>query len=165
MALFEKGNTKGKRFTSENQPKKRGRGKFSVLNYIKQTTGKSVDPQSSKEEILKVIQHIYESSPAELEPLMKDPNDPTKPNPNTPMWVLNVIAAINTDMRYGRTSTIEMLFDRVFGKATQTIEGNIDANVKNGPVDLSMLSTEELLQYNELLEKINKGKSKDNGKE
>ena len=94
MALFEKGNKMGHRFTSDNQPKRKGRGKFSVLSYIRQTTGKKVDPQSSKEEILKVIQHIYESSPAELEPLMKDPNDPTKPNANTPMWVLNVIAAI-----------------------------------------------------------------------
>lgn len=161
MARFEKGNKQGNRFTSENQPKRKGRGKLSVLNYIRQTTGKRVDPQSSKEEILKVIQHIYESSPAELEPLMKDPNDPTKPNANTPMWVLNVIAAINTDMRYGRTSTIEMLFDRVFGKATQPIEADVNAQVTN-TVDLSVLTTEELLQYNALLEKITAGK---NGKE
>lgn len=161
MALFEKGNKMGHRFTSDNQPKRKGRGKFSVLSYIRQTTGKKVDPQSSKEEILKVIQHIYESSPAELEPLMKDPNNPTKPNANTPMWVLNVIAAINTDMRYGRTSTIEMLFDRVFGKATQPIEADVNAQVTN-TVDLSVLTTEELLQYNALLEKITAGK---NGKE
>ena len=161
MALFEKGNKMGHRFTSDNQTKRKGRGKLSVLSYIRQTTGKKVDPQSSKEEILKVIQHIYESSPAELEPLMKDPNDPTKPNANTPMWVLNVIAAINTDMRYGRTSTIEMLFDRVFGKATQPIEADVNAQVTN-TVDLSVLTTEELLQYNALLEKITAGK---NGKE
>ena len=161
MARFEKGNKQGNRFTSENQPKRKGRGKLSVLNYIRQTTGKRVDPQSSKEEILKVIQHIYESSPSELEPLIKDPNDPHKPNPNTPMWVLNVIAAINTDMRYGRTSTIEMLFDRVFGKATQPIEADVNAQVTN-TVDLSVLTTEELLQYNALLEKITAGK---NGKE
>lgn len=163
MARFEKGNKQGNRFTSENQPKRKGRGKLSVLNYIRQTTGKRVDPQSSKEEILKVIQHIYESSPSELEPLIKDPNDPHdshKPNPNTPMWVLSIISAINTDMRYGRTSTIEMLFDRVFGKATQTIEGEINTNVN--PVDLSVLTTEELLQYNALLEKIKTG---NNGKE
>ena len=161
MARFEKGNKQGNRFTSENQPKRKGRGKLSVLNYIRQTTGKRVDPQSSKEEILKVIQHIYESSPSELEPLIKDPNDPHKPNPNTPMWVLSIISAINTDMRYGRTSTIEMLFDRVFGKATQPIEADVNAKVTN-TVDLSVLTTEELLQYNALLEKITAGK---NGKE
>lgn len=156
MARFEKGNTKGNRFTSENQPKKKGRGRLSVLKYIQQTTGKKVDPQSSKEEILRVIQHIYESSPSELEALIKDPNDPTKGNPNTPMWVLNVIAAINADLRYGRTTTIEMLFDRVFGKATQPIEGNIDTTVTN-TLDLSVLSDEELITYNSLLEKIKTG--------
>lgn len=156
MGRFEKGNTKGNRFTSENQPKRKGRGKLSVLSYIRQVTGKKVDPQSSKEEILKVIQHLYESSPAELEPLMKDPNDPHKPNPNTPIWVLNVISAINSDIRYGRTSTIDMLFDRVFGKATQNIEGEVNANITN-TVDLSVLSTDELIQYNALLEKIKAG--------
>ena len=92
---------------------------------------------------------------------MKDPHDPSKPNANTPMWVLNVIAAINTDMRYGRTSTIVMLFDRVFGKATQPIEGEINAQVTN-KVDLSVLTTDELIQYNALLEKIKVG---NNGKE
>lgn len=156
MARFEKGNTRGNRFTSENQPKKKGRGRLSVLKYIQQTTGKKVDPQSSKEEILRVIQHIYESSPSELEALMKDPNNPKQGNPDTPMWVLNVIAAINSDMRYGRTTTIEMLFDRVFGKATQPIEGNIDTTVTNA-LDLSVLSDEELITYNSLLEKIKNG--------
>ncbi len=161
MALFEKGNKKGNRFSSENQPKRKGRGKLSVLSYIRQTTGKKVDPQSSKEEILKVIQHIYESSPSELEPLLKDPSDPKKPNPNTPMWVLSIISAINTDMRYGRTSTIEMLFDRVFGKAMQPIEADVNAQMTT-TVDLSVLTTEELLQYNALLDKIRVG---NNGKE
>lgn len=161
MALFEKGNTKGNRFTSENQPKRKGRGKLSVLSYIRKTTGKKVDPSSSKEEILKVIRHIYESSPSELEPLLKDPNDPKKPNPDTPLWVLNIINAINTDMRFGRTSTIEMLFDRVFGKATQQIEADVSAQMTTA-VDLSVLTTEELLQYNALLDKIRVG---NNGKE
>ena len=162
MALFEKGNKKGNRFTSENQPKKRGRGNLSVLKYIQTTTGKKVNPKSSKEEILKVIQHLYESSTAELEQLLKDPNDRTKPNKDTPIWVLNIISAINSDIRYGRTSTVEMLFDRVFGKAIQNIEGEINANVSNN-VDLSALSDEELIQYNTLLDKIRN--SAKNGKE
>ena len=93
---------------------------------------------------------------------MKDPTDRTKPNKDTPIWVLNIIAAINSDIRYGRTSTVEMLFDRVFGKATQNIEGEINANVSNN-VDLSALSDEELIQYNTLLDKIRN--SAKNGKE
>ena len=81
-----------------------------------------------------------------------------KPNKKTPIWVLNVVSAINTDIRYGRTSTVEMLFDRVFGKATQPIES--DVQLTNNSVDLSALTTEELLQYNSLLEKIKAGNGK-----
>lgn len=119
---------------------------MSVLNYIRKTTGKKVDPQSSREEIYKVIQHIYESSPAELEPLMKDPDNPSKPNPDTPIWVLNIIAAINNDIRYGRTSTIEMLFDRVFGKASQPIEGEINTNI-NGVNLFRVLTPDEIKNF------------------
>ena len=35
------------------------------------------------------------------------------------------MTAINTDVRYGRTNTVEMLFDRVFGKAVQTVQGDL----------------------------------------
>jgi oligoendopeptidase F len=162
MALFEKGNKRGHRFTSEDQPKSRGRGHLSVLKYIQQTTGKKVDPKSGKEDILRVMRHLYESSTEELEPLLKDPDDKTKPNKKTPTWVLNFISAMNTDIRYGRTATLEMMFDRVFGKATQNIEGEINANVSSN-LDLSALSDEELLQYNTLLDKMRNGAK--NGKE
>ena len=151
MGLFEKDNKIGNRFTSENQPQNRGR-KPSVYKYIKKLSGKRVDPLMSKEDYLKVIRFIMESSPEELEPLIKDADK--KPNKKTPLWVLNVISAINTDIRYGRTSTVEMLFDRVFGKPTQAVESDVKAEVTSNGVDLSGLSTEELLQYNALLEKI-----------
>lgn len=55
-----------------------------------------------------------------------------------------------------------MLFDRVFGKATQNIEGEINANVSNN-LDLSALSDDELITYNTLLDKIRN--SAKNGKE
>ena len=68
----------------------------------------------------------------------------------------NIISAIFTDIRFGRTSTVEMIFDRIFGKAAQPIEGDINANVSGGlEPDLSKLSTEDLLVYHGLLEKMN----------
>lgn len=68
----------------------------------------------------------------------------------------NIISAIFSDIRFGRTSTVEMIFDRIFGKSTQPIEGDINANVSGSlEADLSKLSTEELLVYHGLLEKIN----------
>lgn len=152
---FEVGNKIGNRFTSTDQPANAGR-KPSVYKYIKTITGKKVAAEMSKEDYLKVIRFLMESTPEELEPLVKSADN--KPNKKTPIWVLNVVSAINTDIRYGRTSTVEMLFDRVFGKATQPIES--DVQLTNNSVDLSALTTEELLQYNSLLEKIRAGNGK-----
>jgi hypothetical protein len=151
---FEKGNKVGRQFTSENQPQNRGR-KPSVYKYIKDITGKKVSPEMSKEDYYKVIRFLMESTPEELEGLVTGKDK--KPNKKTPIWVLNIVSAINSDIRYGRTSTVEMLFDRVFGKATQLIEGDLNAQVTNNGMDLSALTTEELLQYNSLLEKIKAG--------
>ena len=49
MALFEKGNKIGNRFSSDNQPQNSGR-KPSVYKYIKDITGKKVAPEMSKED-------------------------------------------------------------------------------------------------------------------
>lgn len=144
---------KNTRFTSENQPKNRGR-KPSVYKYIKSLTGKKIDPEMSREDYYKVIRFLMEASPEELENLVKLPDG--APNKKTPVWVLNIVSAINADIRYGRTSTVEMLFDRIFGKATQVVDGTVEASVTN-TIDLSVLSVEELLQYNNLLEKIRSG--------
>jgi hypothetical protein len=82
--------------------------------------------------------------------------DANKEDSITPIWVCNIISAIFSDIRFGRTSTVEMIFDRIFGRSTQPIEGDINANVSGSfSPDLSALTTEELLEYNKLLEKIN----------
>ncbi|MBQ7774514.1 MAG: hypothetical protein IJ379_01205 [Lachnospiraceae bacterium] len=151
MALFEKGNKVGNRFTSENQPQNRGR-KPSLYKKLKALTGKKVGYELEKEDYFNVIRWIMEQNTSTLEVLIKGADG--KPNKDTPLWLINIISAINTDIRYGRTSTVEMIFDRVFGKATQPIEGDINAQVTNNSVNLSALTTEELLQYNALLEKI-----------
>lgn len=153
MALFEKGNKQGNRFTSENQPKNKGR-KPSLYKQLKELTGKKVDFELSKEDYYKVIRFLMERTPGELQKILDNAKD--KENGTTPIWVLNIISAINSDIRYGRTSTIDMIFDRLFGKSTQPIEGDVNANVSGSlNVDLSVLTNDELLKYNELLEKIN----------
>ena len=62
MALFEKGNKIGNRFSSDNQPQNSGR-KPSVYKYIKDITGKKVAPEMSKEDYYKVIRFLMESTP------------------------------------------------------------------------------------------------------
>lgn len=152
MALFEKGNKVGNRFTSENQPKNSGR-KPALYKKLKELTGKKVDYELSKEDYYKVIRYLMERTPGELKKILEDAKDDA--NGNTPVWVINIISAINSDIRYGRTTTIDSIFDRLFGKASQPIEGDINANVSGSlSPDLSALSTDDLLKYNELLEKI-----------
>ena len=129
MALFEKGNNIGNRFTSENQPKKNGR-KPSMYKQLKELTGKKVDYELSKEDYYKTIRFLLERSKGELNKIMADAN---REDSTTPIWVCNIISAIFTDIRFGRTSTVEMIFDRIFGKAAQPIEGDINANVSGGP--------------------------------
>lgn len=153
---FQKGNTFGNRFSTENQPKRKNGRKPSMFKYIKSLTGDTVSPEMSRDDYFKVIRFIMEKSPEELEPLMK--GEDGKPNKKTPIWVLNIISAIHTDVRYGRTSTVDSLFDRVFGKATQPVES--DVQVTNNSVDLSALTDDELMQYHSLLEKIKSGNGK-----
>ena len=57
MAYFEKGNTQGNRFSSDNQPKKNGR-KPSLYKQLKELTGKKVDYELSKEDYFKTIREI-----------------------------------------------------------------------------------------------------------
>lgn len=152
MALFEKGNKVGNRFTSENQPKNSGR-KPALYKKLKELTGKKVDYELSKEDYYKVIRYLMERTPGELKKILENAKDDA--NGSTPVWVLNVISAINSDIRYGRTTTIDSIFDRLFGKASQPIEGDINANLSGSlSPDLSALSTDDLLKYNELLDKI-----------
>lgn len=141
--MFKKGNEFGNRFTSDNQPPNRGR-KPSIFKYIKEKTGKKVDPEMSKEDYVKVIRHLMESTPEEIERLVKDADG--SPNKDTPIWVLNVISAINSDIRYGRTSTVEMLFDRVFGKVNQSIDVTSDGKPFGQPRQLTTDEARELIQ-------------------
>ncbi len=155
---FEKGNTYGHRFTSENQPSKKNSGrKPSLYKQLKKLTGRSVGYELEKEDYYNIIRFLMEQDNDTLEKLVTytDPKTGKKSmNPKCPIWVVSVVSAINADARFGRTNTVEMVFDRVFGKAVQPISGNLQSELSTGGLDLSKLSTDELLQYNALLEKM-----------
>ena len=111
-----------------------------------------------KEDYYAVIRWVMERTPKQLKELLeKEPDGKTYKN-DIPLWLINIISALNADARYGKTATVEMIFDRIFGKATQTVESEVNAQITNTNIDLSSLSTEELLTYNQLLDKINKQK-------
>jgi hypothetical protein len=112
---FKKGNNKGVQFSSTYQPKKNGR-KPSLFRKLKELTGKRVDYELSREDFYKTIRFLFERTQSELKKVYEDKE--------TPVWVCNIIAAIWADTRYGRTTTIDTMFDRFFGKATQPIEAD-----------------------------------------
>lgn len=147
---FEKGNSYGRRFSSENQPRKNGR-KPSLYKQIRKLTGKSVGHEMGREDYYAVIRFLMEQDVETLRNLSKGADG--RAASGVPVWVLNIISAINTDVRYGRTTTLDSLFDRIFGKATQPIEGNVDAVVTEA-AGYANLSTDELDQYRALLEKM-----------
>lgn len=116
---FENGNNIGKQFTSDNQPAKNGR-KPALYKQLKEITGKKVDFELSKEDYFKMIRFLMEQSKTTLEAILEDANN--NPESKTPIWISNIIRAIMTDTKYGRTCTVEMLFDRLFGKSMQPVD-------------------------------------------
>lgn len=125
--MFEKGNTLGNRFSSTNQPKKNGR-KPSLYKQLKKMTGKTVGYEMEKEDYYNVIRFLMEQNSETLEKLVTvvDPVTGKKTlNPKTPIWVVNIVSAINTDAKFGRTNTVEMLFDRVFGKSVENVNATV----------------------------------------
>jgi hypothetical protein len=143
---FQPGNVVGVRFSATRQPKKTGR-KPTLYKQLFNNTSKRFKIELSKEDYYKVIRFLMECTPGELKKIAKDES--------TPMWVSNIISAIFTDIKYGKINTLNTFFNRLFGKPTQTIESEIEGIVNHKfEIDLSVLTDEELLQYNVLLEKI-----------
>ena len=125
---FEKGNTMGNRFSTTNQPRKKNGRKPKLYKQLKELIGKSVGYELEQEDFNNIIRCLMESDLETLEKLIKVKDPKTgqdKLNPKVPMWVANIVTAMNTDVRYGRTDTLEMLLERVFGKAVQPVQGDI----------------------------------------
>lgn len=177
---FEKGNQIGNRFSTNNQPEKRRKPKlFSILKKkygidlggdedftpgqmqdllqsllrvdVRQTTALNV---MLNEDLKRIVKQVREGNEVAL---------PKKGEALNQAFVV-LAQAISTEASKGESSTIRWIIEYLFGKATQPIEGDINTQVTS-TVDLSVLSTEELVQYNALLEKISNAGSKDNGTE
>lgn len=155
---FQKGHKFGNRFSRTNQPKKRG-GKTNVFAQLRKDVEKELGCKLSEVDINSLLFFAaFGGADMHKEYLTQEDG---KTNGETPMVLMNFIRAIQIQTKIGRTDTVERIVERLFGKVAQPIEGEINATI-NGAVDLSALTTEELLQYNSLLEKIKTG---GNGKE
>lgn len=122
MAGFDNIKGKGNRFSSTNQPENRGR-KPSLYKHIKTLIGTDAEVELSREDFFKLIQFLLEQPADNLKKIAE--------SRNTPIWIIGMIQAIIKDTRDGRTNTINSLFDRLFGKASQPITGK-----EEGPIEL-----------------------------
>lgn len=144
---FKHGNTVGKVFTQSRQPQKRGR-KPALYKQLLKKNAKIGEIELSKEDYHRVLRFLIERTPGELKNIAKDDN--------TPVWVSNIISALFSDVKAGRITTINMVFDRLFGKATQIVEGEIDKITTHRiEPNLSVLSNDELILYRQILLKTN----------
>lgn len=176
MALFEKGNKKGNRFSKDNQPENPGR-KPKIYSILKKKcgidlAGNGAFTQGQIQDLLQSLLCVDVRQTTALNLTLN--NDMRKiaeqiKNGGVPdsLGKNEVIAqvfvalsqAINRETAKGESYTIRWIIEYLFGKATQPIEGDMQVTNSNS-VDLSALSDEELLQYNALLEKIKGGGTK-----
>ena len=123
---FEHIRGKGNRFSSTNQPANPGR-KPSLYNHIKKLLGSEANAELSKEDYYKLMACLLERSLDDLKKLATDKN--------TPVWIVNIVTAILKDAKAGRMNTLDSLFDRLFGKASQPLTGKDDAPLFAGMTD------------------------------
>lgn len=143
---FGIGNKAGRLFTSDRQPKQNGRKKSLYKSLTRQV-------ELSREDFMFVIRYLVERTPNELEGLIKDKSG--KLNKETPVWIINIISAINTDIKRGQFKTLNILFDRMFGKPTMSVEAGVS---QSNSIPLKSMTDEdmekEINQIDQLMQEL-----------
>ena len=104
---------KGKRFSSEYQPPNyRKQRLFTKIACMLGDEKFSVT--FSKKDFYEIYQTLASLTRKELIELREDEN--------TPVFMISLINAIDKDCAEGNNKTIEMMFDRLFGKPAQTTD-------------------------------------------
>ena len=105
--------SKGKRFSSEYQPSNyRKQRLFTKIACMLGDEKFSVT--FSKKDFYDIYQTLASMTRKELIELREDEN--------TPVFMISLINAIDRDCAEGNNKTIEMMFDRLFGKPAQTTD-------------------------------------------
>ena len=145
MARFEYNNNTGNRFSTDNQPTKNGR-KPSMYKYLKEITGVKVEYELSKEDYFKMIRFLMEQSKPTLEAILRDANN--NPDSKTSIWICNIARAILSDTKNGVTDTVEMLFDRLFGKSMQPVDHTTNGKDINTSIQIEIIDRREQIDEN-----------------
>lgn len=149
-AGFKPNNQYGVRFSKNYQPKRNGRKK-STYKQIEAGIGGNSEI-FSKEDFLKVLQILMSLTPLEVKKLVGKNKDGVSDS-EFPVWVVNIGTALLSDIRYGRIKTITILFDMLFGKPGVEVVNFNQINIQNN-INLSLLTSDELKNFNYLLDKV-----------
>jgi hypothetical protein len=109
-----KGNKRGVKFTAGNQPENRGRKPSRMKGLIQAFQMDDETRAISKEDSYRLLTHLLSCSKSQLEAMAR--------NPDLPIAILTQIKAIITDLAGGSTSTVDRLFDRLYGRSMQPME-------------------------------------------
>lgn len=112
---------KGNRFSSTNQPANKGRKK-SVFNQLCDKVYAEEGLRLSREDCYKLCASLIGLPVEELKAIYKDTASPA--------WVVSIVGAILSDIKFGRMVTVDSLFDRFFGKATQPTDNKTEHTFK-----------------------------------
>lgn len=117
---FKEGNKSGNRFTSSNQPSKKGRkpSRFKEIINELDELGESL----SLEDFNKVVKSLLT--------LNKDKLVEIAQNSETPIAIVIIASAIAGDIENKQLGNLDRLLDRVYGKATQKVESDINLSSK-----------------------------------
>lgn len=138
MANYDNIKEKGNRFSSTYQPTNRGRKKSLFKQLSAQWISNGGRTQLSREDYLNAIAFLIEMTVDELKAINKDTT--------TPIWVKSVIAALVKDIKTGRITTLNLIFDRLLGKPS----AEFDAQVKlRGSIPIRAWVEDRLKQGNE----------------
>ena len=176
MARIQKGEHRGKEFSSEYQPKNRRKPK--IFNALKKRYGLDVDLKSaledfSREQVEDLLRAVLYVDPRETAILNKKLNaelkgisealnkgdEPEAIKKDEKLWQIFtcINTAIQRETAAGKSDTVRWILEDLLGKATQPIEGELTNTNIQANQDLSALSTEELNTYLELQRKIQAG--------
>lgn len=111
---------KGSRFTSQNQPKNKGRkpSRFKEIINELDELGESL----SLEDFNKVVKSLLT--------LNKDKLIEIAQNNDTPIAIVIIASAIAGDIENKQLGNLDRLLDRVYGKATQKVESDVNLTSK-----------------------------------
>ena len=135
-------------FSSTNQPKKNGRKPALYKQLTKMMGVHKISIDLSKEDFSRLQQWILERNKIELERIAKDPN--------TPIFLVNMVTAIVQDIKGGSYGTIERTYERIFGKPKITADiesGGKPLNQHTHQLDLSNLADEDLAVLGKIIMK------------